>query len=173
MFPTRPPDPQDRGIPIFRLPPQGTIQALAISEPFCVYTHFYRGRTYPCPQGTCPLCQADYAARFYSYTAVLIEGQLRLLELTAAATWHLAELAPNGLRGKTLIAERTGRRQNAPIHASLAAHQINGRPIPPPPDVRATLIRIWRIGKPHETANDEQYAAILNHTLAKLLENSR
>jgi hypothetical protein len=161
--------PELPSIEILRCPAGGKFDCLILGEPMCTYTHFYRGRTYPCPSGDCPLCKADCRARFYSYTPVGFRGSLRLLELTQSATWQLAEQVKGDYFGKVTEIWRQGKRQNSPLKAKVTHDRAEETKDPELPDVRRILLKIWTMPFDNGEATDDEIAEHVRTRLKALM----
>lgn len=173
MFTRSAPKPDCPSIDILRCPTAGKFECLALDEPFCIWTHFYRGRTYPCPSHDCPLCVADFHGRMYSYTPVNFRDTIRLLELPQAATYHLNAKAVDGITGRTILVARNGRRQNSPVTANPSTEKVAPIRLPSLPDVRLVLLKIWSMPFAAEKYSDDDVANHVRRRLRQIMDQEK
>lgn len=115
-----------------------------------VWTHYIDGRTVPCtlPSGSCRCRPEKLAKRWRGYLATWQprEDKRYLVELTADAYRHtnvdLADMTLE-LRGLLINLSRAGRSKRSPVRVNFTTATYALPDLPPEPDVRAALERIW------------------------------
>jgi len=153
---TEPPaDARGVALPLRRTPANGTWAGILTSPNIIgCDTHYYGGRTQPCERPNCDACLHGIPYRWHAYVGAidLRWAQHIILELTSQATDNLyAYLAAHGtLRGCLLECTRIGPRRNGRVATRCKPADLNGRPLPPPPDIVAALSIIW--GLPRDAA---------------------
>jgi len=151
-----PADARGVSLPLRRTPSTG-VWAGIITSPNLIgcNTHYYGGRTQPCEAPTCDACLHGVPYRWHAYLGALEAryGTHLILELTSQATDNLyAYLRAHGtLRGCLLECTRVGPRRNGRVVTRCRPADLNGRTLPPPPDLVAALSIIW--GLPRDAAH--------------------
>lgn len=119
-----------------------------------VWTHYYRGRTAPHEEPTCPACDAKNARRWYGYLACwnLQSDSRFLLELTPQAAEPLLELQnkKKTLRGLEIYVRRCGDKPNSPCETLIPKEQQSHLALPGTFDVREALMIIWGLAAPSD-----------------------
>jgi hypothetical protein len=137
------------------------VAVITTDQPLGCRTHFYLHRTVPCEMPSCPPCADGYSSRWHCYLGVYSPktGDQAILELTANAAEPLLKYYRDHshLRGVKIKAERRGIRTNSPVVLSLLNECLDHNLLPPPPDLKSALAKIW--GLPantlHPTDRDE------------------
>lgn len=147
---TPPPD-DNRHIPIINAPAVGYFRGVVVSRRLTgVWTHYVEPRTVPCTRATgqCICIQDQLGARWRGYLSVRAgqDGMLYLVELTPDAIRHCRVDFDNpdlDLRGCRLALYRAAKTKRAPVRVEIERVAAVPDQLPPEPDVKAALIRIW------------------------------
>jgi hypothetical protein len=115
-----------------------------------IQTHFWRGRTRPhYDPGPCDACTEGNSPRWHGYFAAFDEKTKShwIQEFTLAAWEGIKSgiTAFGNLRGHAFELRRTKPAANAPIRAIVYNGQLDLRLLPPAPDLRTIMYRIWQI----------------------------
>lgn len=145
---------------LLRCKPTGAIRGIILSEKHVgTLTHYWKGRTVPHETTLCEACAAGRAPRPYCYLAIET-GAARervILELTATGFAPIIQyLTEKGsLRGALIEAWRVVAKPNGRLHVTIKPGNAHIAHLPPAPDLRALLCRIWEIEPSfNDVAND-------------------
>lgn len=137
---------------IVRAPKEGSLELVALNDHLVfVWQHFADNRTIGCTVGFGCLCEEKRVpTRLYAYLgcALAQNGQVVLLQLTDEGCRGL-QLQDSPLCGPSLRGHVVSVRRDQKSKGGMVQSGIVTRPpyasdrIPPPPDVRAELVRIW------------------------------
>lgn len=133
-------------------------------------THFMSNRTLPCIGEECGGCAQQLATRWEGYISVwTTQGKHIITSLTPRAANNLLGTVadPCNLRGLFVTIERQGRRPNSPLNARCEQPDVLTVKLPPLPNLRAHLCRIWGLALGPEQLDDETISAELKRTYAK------
>lgn len=147
---TEAPPPKEPGwFPVLSPEPGKPVQGIILnSHVQGVITHFVDRRTRPCmgDREVCQGCFAAIAKRWKGYIAIFLPGagRIALAEITVEAYRSSPELSSKhvNLRGYLLKLERQGKARNSRIIASAHPY-VKDEKLPPPPDIRQALLRLW------------------------------
>jgi hypothetical protein len=124
-----------------------------------VWTHYFRGRTCPHEEPTCPACDAKNARRWYGYLACwnTTTDTRYMLELTPQAAEILIEYERKrkSLRGLEIYVRRTGDKPNSPCETIIPKEQQSHLALPGAFDVREALMIIWGLATPSDPTTGE------------------
>lgn len=161
--------PADRAMPryqMIRTPAKKKVAFLCLSETALIMpTHFVRKRTMPCFQPRpCTECGMGTEVRWKLYVAVFTPstGVINILELTD----HGGEALKNyehqvgSLRGKKIIAWREGVKENSPVFTSVGPVLDSSIVVPPCPDVKEFLYRMWYVKNNRATDGEATTARV-------------
>lgn len=145
-------------LPILSPRPRQVLTVVALSEAILgVETHYEDRRTTPCTglDNGCPYCSARRLSRWKGFVACLCPGSSKtgILEVTKGAADANPSLFTPGtnLRGLYLRAERVGPNPNGLVTVRVQA--ASGlKNLPPVPDLRTALLRIWGFNPPNPPA---------------------
>lgn len=147
-----PPPISKRFFPILSPKPDMPVKAIITSDrPLACWTHYHNRETFPCTRSndTCSLCRARLSPRWKAYLCgmVAITGKSAVIELTAGAVHSCPKIIDEKakLRGWGIELFRGGRAVNAPVRCKLfeAPPSISKGFIPPPFDLKSSLLRMW------------------------------
>lgn len=117
-----------------------------------VWTHYFRGRSCPHEEPTCPACDARNARRWYGYLACwnTATDTRFLLELTPQAAEILLDYQAKkkSLRGLEIFVRRTGDKPNSPCETIIPKEQQSHLALPGDFNVREALMIIWGLAAP-------------------------
>lgn len=136
---------------IVRARPGSALRALVLSDHAeLVLVHWVgqRSRPHLIPPGSCPGCQARTRYRLVGYLAGW---------LPASSTWSIVEVPEEAstihydalrglggsLRGLRVVLVRAGQAANSRVDLSWEGSPHSVGELPPVPDLRAALVRIW------------------------------
>jgi len=115
-------------------------------------THYYRGRTIPCDNETCPACNDGIPWRWHGYVGLfgLSSHRQVLFEFTAKAAEPLTQfaLAYGTLRGCQIKAARANTAPNSRVIITTHPADLEKIHIPEPPNLLEALSIIWNIELP-------------------------
>lgn len=146
--------PTERSLPrygIVRTPARKKTPYLILSERALVMpTHWSMKRTKPCAgEDVCQECKVGTEKRWKVYLAVCTpaSGLIEVLELTDRGGQPVLEFQKkNGsIRGRKITVWREGVKDNSPVAALVAPVMDPTIAVPPCPDVREFLYRMWYI----------------------------
>lgn len=135
---------------IIRTPPGGSIHAVIASEKFIgTNLHYYRGRSTPCRKNNCEACEAGHRPRWTGYVLIMSKKtrRLNIFEFTQRCyePFHAMQVARDSLRGVVFTCRRTSSRPNGPLTIIFEEDRMDPDAVPPVPDLREILERIWEI----------------------------
>lgn len=149
------PDTEDAGsfVPIWSPKPGQTLRLVCLSDVVTgVWTHFVDKRTRPClgRKNGCLCSRMDLGRRWKGYVAALEPERSRvvLAELTIGAYTHAFDLlrsVKETLRGRPIRLWRATGKENARVSVIFEEPRLEAmeHSLPPAPDVRECLRRIW------------------------------
>jgi hypothetical protein len=158
-------------LPLRRVSRAPVIAICLSSKPLGAEVHFFRGRTRPhTNDGTCEACHAGQAPRWRGYLTLWDREQRQtwITEITPYAYDGLKEgLTSFGtLRGHTIKLERTKPNPNAPLQATVYAALTREEELPPEPDIRHILERIWDLDHDNAALQENDNGRFINHAQA-------
>lgn len=149
MWTSRPPEaPLDPIIRLVRATGKTTVRGWILStEIQGTTTHYYRGRTRPCTHPECDACTAGMAPRWHGYLAIYaaVTAETQILEITSASIEYLDRyrVGRTTLRGALITASRPSKSNTGRLHLLLQPPTPTNPALPPDPNVRKVLERIW------------------------------
>lgn len=153
-FTNAPPvDGRGQSLPLRRCPSRGALTAVVTSDDLVgCPTHFFGGRTVPCETEQCVPCQEGISWRWHGYvSAYLLKAKLHFLfEMTARCAEVLIQYrrANGTLRGCYFEATRPSGTQNGRVYLQTKPLDLEGVPVPDPPDLPKLLSMIWNLPSP-------------------------
>jgi hypothetical protein len=145
-------------IPFERLRAGVTLKGvITCTAPYDSFTHYLGGRTLPC-SGTedCPGCGLKRKGwELYLSLWTVTPSKHVITALTPSAARELSDAAPdpNDLRGYFIELRRINTKNNGRMLCSLDQPEFKRHGLPPAPDVRAHMYKIWGLD-PDEISND-------------------
>jgi hypothetical protein len=135
---------------IMRCPPKGEIRGVVASDVIVgTHLHYFRGRSTPCSKSQCEACEAGHVPRWKGYVLLmsLKTKNLQIFEFTERAYEAFLQKQEQhaSLRGCVLTCRRTANRPNGPLQATFDEARYDDALIPPVPDLREILQRIWEV----------------------------
>lgn len=135
-------------LPLERVKPASQIHGVITCNTYLgVWTHFIGGRTLPCTAPTCPGCEAQRRKGWEAYLSIWTNKPSRhiIAALTPGAALQLTDAAPDPgqLRGNWITIRRHGSRPNGKLLVELQLVEVNVGCLPPPPDLKAHMYKIW------------------------------
>jgi hypothetical protein len=149
-------------LPLIRVPTR-TAMRLAITSVsmYQVDTHYMGRRTLPCTTTDCPGCAAQLPRRYEAYIAALTTTPTRhvIVALTPRAAKQLWDSAPDphNMRGIIITLQRMGNRANGPLMCRVEQEEHAESKLPPMPELRAHMARIWGLDRSHEGTDHPYY----------------
>jgi hypothetical protein len=141
---------EQQSFEIVRTPPAGKICGVIASERFeGVELHYYRGRSTPCTGNDCEACEGGMRPRWTGY--VFLQSatkRLVIFEFTARgfnSFQNMLVSMKDDLRGAMMTAKRMGSRPNGPLLVAFEEERRDPGSLPPVPDLREILERIWEV----------------------------
>lgn len=136
-------------IPIVSAIPQTAQLLVVLGDRVCgVYTHFYLERTVPClgAIGNCVCQSIAMSKRWKGYLGAYDTFSERMV--LAEITMEAYRLCPglhvqSGLNRRVLRLFKSGKKKQSPARAELLGSYDGPLLLPPCPDVRDALCRIW------------------------------
>lgn len=167
-----PADGRGQSLPLRRCPPRGQLVAVITCDDLLgCPTHFYGGRTVPHEEENCTPCDEGISWRWHGYVSAWIpKAKLHFLfEMTARCAEVLIQYraAHSTLRGCLFEATRPSQTPNGRVYLQTKPIDLEGIPVPDPPDLPRLLSMIWNIPAP--TVQIE--GRIKNHPRARINSN--
>lgn len=168
-----PADGRGLSLPLRRCPPRGALVAVITSDDLIgCPTHFYGGRTVPCDAERCLPCQEGVSWRWHGYvSAYLMKAKLHFLfEMTARCAEVLIQYrrAHGTLRGCLFEATRHSQTANGRVYIQTRPIDLEGIPVPDPPDLPKLLSMIWNVPAP----NVQIDGRVKDHPRARVVSNA-
>jgi len=143
-----PDDPRGPAFPIIRTPAHRPLVAIVTSEDLVgCYTHFYKGRTFPCEAPECDACKDGIPYRWHAYQSAYDPKKHFhfIFECTAQAGERFTDYRAihNSLRGCLFEATRMHARHNARIIIHCKPADLTAIRLPKPPDIIKCLAILW------------------------------
>jgi len=111
------------------------------------YTHYFQGRSQLCTGSLCPACAENLQPRWYGYlSGSSVTSNVRgIVEITPQCVEPITSWfdAHGTLRGAVLLIERSGKRANSPLMASMTEGVFTEDKLPDPLPIIEILARIW------------------------------
>ena len=150
---------------IMRTPAGGVLSGVITSDTFVgCNLHYYRGRSTPCRKNDCEACEAGHRPRWTGYVLLMSRKTRRvnILEFTARcySTMQSMLIAKTSLRGVVVTVKRTSSRPNGPLAMTFEEDRVDPDSLPPAPDLREILERIWEVKEKQIPMNFERESAI-------------
>lgn len=148
-----PKDSRGTSLPLTRCPTIKSITGIILSNDLVgTATHYYRGRTLPCDNETCPACDEGSPWRWHAYFALygVTCHRTVLFECTAKACEpiKLYRKAYGTIRGCLMTAKRANASANSRVLIQTDKADLQKFTLPDAPDVIAALSIIWNIPIP-------------------------
>lgn len=145
-----PDDSRGQALPLRRCPPNRPLTAVITCDDLVgCPTHFFGGRTVPCEVENCKPCLEGISWRWHGYvSAYLIKAKLHFLfEMTARCAEVLIQYrqAHGSLRGCLFEATRPSGNANGRVYMQTKPIDLEGIPVPRPPDLPKLLSMIWNL----------------------------
>jgi len=148
--------------PLLRVPPKGLSGLTILShDTVGTYTHYWHGRTQPCPGEQCEACDDNQLPRWRGYLYVMSgrSESIGVLELTPAAMAAIdkAFRQHRTLRGCRLAIERKGGKPNGELRAHLTPPPKDVSYLPKAPSLKKYLAKLWglHVVKPLAIVTDD------------------
>lgn len=151
IFSSRPPQ---ESMPVtyqlLRVPAKGISGAVVLSHDVVgLPTHYWAGRTKPCPGDDCPACEKNKAPQWRGYLFVLSRrtGEIICLELTPAAMRPVDDAFNRcrTLRGLEFKAWRANDEKTGKLHIQLSQHPVKDSTLPKAPSQKKFLARVFQV----------------------------
>lgn len=141
-------DQRENPLSILRVKPGQPVRGIITSDRHVgADTHYWHGRSTICTQENCEACAAGMRARWYGYMGIWSSKSKRqtILEFTPPVASEIkAYIAEHGtLRGAAIEIQRTNRKVNSRLEATLAESNFTGDALPAALPVRKILCRMW------------------------------
>jgi hypothetical protein len=152
---------QEMAWPMLRIPAAGAKGLIILSNDMLgTNTHYYGGRTTPCDGQNCRACEDNSQKRWHGYLAVWMPKAAKkgILEITEAAGDAVAKAAEKrvSLRALSLAAQRVPTKANGKLVLQLTDSEWSPEGLPPAPDLRRILRRMWGLPADEEVAQMHQ-----------------
>lgn len=151
---------------LVRAIPKRPIRAFVLSGDVSgTKTHYWHGRTRPCNAPDCDACTANNIARWHGYIAIYNTDahEVQVLEITSSSIQYIERylVGRQSLRGAHITASRPSGRITGKLHLLLEQTTDLRPDLPPAPNVRQILERIWHgdAARPAEAPLHTIYAA--------------
>ena len=141
---------EEQHFQIMRTPPGGQMRGVITTDDYVgVNLHYYRGRSTPCRKNSCEACEAGHRPRWTGYVLLMSikTRKVNIFEFTQRAwnAFNQVRAVKGSLRGVELIASRLGKRDNGPLTVVFEEARHDADMLPPAPELREILERIWEI----------------------------
>lgn len=143
--------------------------AITCLTPYDQHVHYLGGRTLPCAPENCPGCTAERRRGWELYVSLWTPKPSRhiLTALTPAAALNLSDQVadPSNIRGWWLEIERVNVRANAKMIARVIAPDDRPMNLPPAPNLKAHMYKIWGLNPDEINAEHPLFAVREQFTL--------
>ena len=143
-----PDDAREMAWPMLRVPAKGMSGLIILSQEMLgTCTHYFGGRTVPHSDQGCRACDEQNQKRWHGYLAVWHPKAAKkaILEITDAAADTIKKVyaTRKTLRSLSIAGQRRPVKPNGTLIVQLIESEWAADGLPPSPDVRRILLRMW------------------------------
>lgn len=184
MFVDRMPDCHSpKHLAILRAKAGKSVVGLLAGKPVQAMTHWYKGKTFPCPGSEhlkCPICELGVTKRYYAYHPLRSsKGSAAAVELTATAEALLLDCLANRPNDCLVLmtVSRKGGKRNNPLHVDCEFRPVSqeeyanfyGKMIDQDLLKRA-LCRLWNVPEWEPGVNQDEFEGIVCRYLRSVVK---